>query len=92
MKFLLLISVFLLTACNGSTGPNVKLYVSDPSQNGLVRKQANEIIPYSASKGYIALSASDAEALLNYCLGPQGVSLNTPEIQSKIKEITANGY
>lgn len=48
-------------------GLNVKVYLSMPEQGGLVRAQANEIIKYENSSGYLCLSEADTEALLNYC-------------------------
>lgn len=57
------------TSC-AHPGLKIKVYYSDPDQGGLVRKQANEVIPYAATKGYFALNPSDAEALLNYCFNP----------------------
>jgi hypothetical protein len=97
MKYVLTIlsmvsCVLLLEACNGSQGPAVKLFISTPARGGMYRAQSGELIPYVDSGGYLAMTPTDAEALLNYCLGPQGVSLNSPAVQEKIKQITANGY
>lgn len=89
--FVALILVSGFSDC-GSQGPQVKLYVSNPEKGGLVRSQANELIPYANTKGYIALTADDAKTLLDYCLGPQGVDTSSTEIQTKIKQISQNGY
>lgn len=50
-------------------GLKVKVYELDPAQ-GLVRKQANEVMPFSQAKGYFCMSPSDTEAViaeLNAC-------------------------
>jgi len=37
------------------------VFVSDPSKGGLVRFQANQVIPYAETKGYFCISAEDLE-------------------------------
>jgi hypothetical protein len=50
-------------------GLGVKVYKIDPAQ-GLVRKQAGEVIPFAKASGYFCMSPSDTEAVvaeLNAC-------------------------
>lgn len=66
----LLIPLITMGVSSCGTGPDVKVYSSQPDKGGLVRLQENEIIPYLQTKDYLCLNPSDAEALLNYCFSP----------------------
>lgn len=64
----LLIFVFI---CCCSHGPNVSIYVSIPSKNGLVRSQNQELVTYASALDWLCSPPDDAEALFNYCLSPK---------------------
>lgn len=51
----------VLYACGA--GLNIKVYELDPAQ-GLVRKQANEVIPFAQATGFYCVSPSDFQALI----------------------------
>lgn len=69
---LLMVSpLFFAASCPiGDKGPNVKVYVSRPSEGGLIRSQTRELILYEDSGGMRAMTQRDFDALLNYCLSP----------------------
>jgi len=54
-------------------GPKVKIYVSKPARGGLFRAQDNELIDYSESENYRAMSKPHFDALINWCLNPSEV-------------------
>ena len=58
----LLISVSLLASC-GTIPGNVKVYYLNPDQ-GLVRIQAKEVIPFSKARGYLCESKSDFQDIV----------------------------
>jgi len=59
---LLKVLCFLSLSACGST--QVRVYVSEPEDGGLVRKQEDEILLYQDSKGYLCVSPDEAEALI----------------------------
>jgi hypothetical protein len=68
----LCLSLFVSCMTNrDGDGPIVKIYVSNPEKEGLVRSQENEIIKYSDSAGYRCLNKEDFDKLINYCFNPK---------------------
>jgi len=69
----LFILFFVLTGFSNCAhripGPDVKVYVSKPSEGGVKRK--NEITPYPETENFRCLDKRDFDALLNYCLSPR---------------------
>lgn len=65
-----------LASC-GHAGLKAKVYYLDAAQGGLVRTQANEVIPFEQATGYRCMSPADFDAaltLLRSCLEQKGVS------------------
>lgn len=60
----------LFMGASSCSGPGVKVWYLDPDQ-GLVRKQDNEILPFSQARGYYCMSKQDAEYVMNRCIGPK---------------------
>lgn len=52
-----------LFAQSCASGIQVFVYNSNPEKGGMVRKQANELIEYSKTKGWKCLNEEDAKAL-----------------------------
>jgi len=63
----LFVGLFLAISSCRTPAPAIKIYVSSPEVGGIVRTQAGEIIPYPFTKGYLVLTPTDFEALLNWC-------------------------
>lgn len=42
----------------------VRVYVSLPERGGLVRTQADELVPYGSSQGFYCVPGSDLEILI----------------------------
>jgi hypothetical protein len=63
-KLATILSLFLLAACDPS-GLNVKVYYLDPAR-GLVRSQANEVIPFDQAAGYRCMNKADFDAVVEY--------------------------
>lgn len=73
MKRILFGLILGLTIGACGAGLKVKIYEIIPAQ-GLVRKQANEVIPFTNAKGYLCMSPSDAEAAFDELKACQGAS------------------
>jgi len=57
LKRLLIVASLSLVSCGGVNG-NVKVYSVDPPQ-GLVRKQANEVLPFDKAYGFLCENPED---------------------------------
>lgn len=66
----------LLSGCRQNLG--VKIYFLDAEQGGLVRKQANEVRPFSEARGYRCLSPQDFNSAIMY--------LNSLQRETEVKE------
>ena len=55
----------MLTGC--PTGPDIKVWKSSPKAGGLVRRQANEIMPYAKTGSCYCTCGEDTRTLLDYC-------------------------
>jgi hypothetical protein len=54
----LFLALFALTACGTDLETRYKIYYLEPAQ-GLVRKQAKEVLPFSRAKGYRCATQQD---------------------------------
>lgn len=60
--FAIALLVASLWGCAHST--RVPIYVSMPEQGGLVRKQADEIIPYAKTRGFFCTTPQGMEVII----------------------------
>ncbi len=71
MLLLVSVSAFFLVGINQcSSGPKLTVYISNPNAHGFDFSDATGnkgFLPYEKSDRFVALSAPDAETLLNYC-------------------------
>lgn len=63
--------VFISQIYGCGNGPKVKVYISDPTQNGMEFYDENTgekgFVPYSQTTNFIAFDETDAQALFEYC-------------------------
>lgn len=65
--------ILFLAACStGPTpGPDAPPYFSKPNEGGVVRKQNNELVPYSSTEGWYCHPAREYEQIINWCVAPK---------------------
>ena len=94
--WLILFALCLLSSCKGG-GPQVTVYVSDPSVGGLdgynEATQQSSFVKYADSDKFVCFNPPDAQSLLDNCAQTPKAVVQYFKAHPKMKEfLVANGF